>query len=373
MVDGSVAAHQLTRVRLLPARSILLGFLVALVMAGCTAQPPVDKTGARALTLQMASIDNLNSNRQTVGFQVFVDSLKRRSDGQLTATVEFNRGKGSVTAETDLVEAVAKGDLDAAVPSTRALSRAGLRGLEPIEAPFLISTYDAQRALVHGDGAATLLASLDNSAVVGLGLAVGPLRRPFAVSKPLSDADEWRGSRFRTYNSPVQEATVRALGGDPVGAGWDYPALIRAGELDGVESDAAQIAVNGQGHLVPELVTNEVLWPRMFVIVVNRSTFSGLTDLQQQWLRDAATEAVQASVDADYDEGSAAAFLCQQGVRFTAAKPAQLRELRGMVQPVYDELANDPATSGAWDVVDGVARSHPKTDTVEPPAKCRHR
>ncbi len=368
-----MATDRLAAPRIAGAERVLLALVTALMVVGCVAQAPLDKTGTRVLRLQLASIENLNSNRQTVAFERFVDSLKRRSDGQLVATVELNRGNGAVQAETEIVEAVMNGDLDGAVPSTRALSRAGLRGFEPIEAPFLLRSYDAQRALVGGPGADTLLASLDGSPVVGLGLAVGPLRRPFAVSKPLLDASDWRGTTFRSLNSPVQDATVRALGGTPVHAGWDYPALIHAGELEGVESDVAQIAVNGQGHLVPELVTNEVLWPRMFVILINRSRFDALSEEQRRWLREAAAEAVQASVDADYDERSAAVSLCQQGVRFTAATPSQLGGLRRLVQPIHDALAADPATRESWRVVAAEARGKPGLDVVETPDGCRQR
>lgn len=62
----------------------------------------------------------------------------------------------------------------------------------------------------------TALAQLDGTGIVGMGLAVGPLRRPFAAEAPLLGPEDWQGTRFRVYNSPVQSDAVTAFGAEPV-------------------------------------------------------------------------------------------------------------------------------------------------------------
>ena len=85
-----------------------------------------------------------------------------------------------------------------------------ITGLEAVETPMTIMSYSEHRRkalVVPGGIAATLLHELDGSGVVGLGLAVGPLRRPFASEAALLGPEDWHGARFRAFNSPVQADT----------------------------------------------------------------------------------------------------------------------------------------------------------------------
>jgi TRAP-type C4-dicarboxylate transport system substrate-binding protein len=122
----------------------------------------------------------------------------------LKATIQTTYGNGAATAETDLVKAIADGTLDGGVPSPRAFGRAGLHGLEPSEAPLLITSYAAEKTIVSGPAGQALLHILDSTKVIGLGLAVGPLRRPFATNAPLTTPDAWRGTTVRSFNSDTR-------------------------------------------------------------------------------------------------------------------------------------------------------------------------
>jgi hypothetical protein len=206
-----------------------------------------------------------------------------------------------------------------------------MHGLEPSEAPFLITSYAAEKAIVSGPAGQALLHTLDSTKVMGLGLAVGPLRRPFATKAPLTAPDAWRGTTVRSINSDTQDATIRALGGVPVNASYHFPDLIEAGKLSAVEANIAQYAVNNYGTLVPMAARNVVLWPKMLVLAFNREKFNALSRQQQNWVREAAAEATKKSVDFSYDETTPARTLCDQGVRFTDASPAQLTALRSQV------------------------------------------
>jgi TRAP-type C4-dicarboxylate transport system substrate-binding protein len=342
-----------------------------IAVTGCTAPEAVDKTDQSAIVLQLATADNPNPNGQTVAPQAFIDALELRSGGRLTASVQENFEEGEVTAETDLVKGIASGDLDGGWPSTRAFSRAGIRGLEPVEAPFTLTSYAAERSFVAGPEGQAVLATLDGSGVVGLGLAVGPLRRPWAVKAPLVDLDRWRGVKFRSFNSPVQDGVVRALGAKPVAASFHFPDLVEAGKLQGVEIDVAQYAENEYGNLTPEAVGNEVLWPKMLVLALSQQRFDSLSAEQQGWVRGAAQDAVQASVDFDYPEDSLAEHLCSQGVRFVEATPTQIAALRRAVRPVIDGLAHDPATGPSLAAVQKVATEFPTADALTVPVSCR--
>ena len=345
--------------------------VVSLALAGCNSAEVVEETGGEAIVLRLATGDNLNPNGQTVAPQAFIAALERRSGGRLVASAHEEYGAGAATAETDLVKAIASGDVDGGWGSSRAFSRAGIRGLEPVEAPFALTSYAAERSLAAGPEGKAVLASLDGSGVVGLGLAVGPLRRPWAVKEPLVDAQSWRGVNFRSFNSPVQDGAVRALGAKPVAASYNFPDLVEAGELQGVEIDVAQYANNGYGDLTPKVVGNEVLWPKMLVLALSQMKFDSLSADQQGWVRDAAQDAVQASVDFDYEEDALAEQLCSQGVRFVDTNAEQSAALLRAVQPVIDGLAHDPATGPSLAEVQKVAARFPAVDAITVPASCR--
>jgi TRAP-type C4-dicarboxylate transport system substrate-binding protein len=353
------------------ALGLVAGAVASLLAAGCNAAGITDKTGATVIVLRLATIDSTDPNGQSVAPEAFIRALGRRSGGRIKITVKETFESGSVTAETDLVKAIATNRLDGGWPSSRAFSRAGIRALEPLEAPMTLTSYAAQRALAEGPAARVLLKTLDGSGVLGLGLAVGPLRRPWSDKQSLVDLRRWSGVTVRSYNSPVQEDTIRALGAVPVPASFYFTGLVRAGTLQAIETDVAQYAHSGYGVLLPKAVGNEVLWPRMMVLSLSQKRFDSLTREQQGWVQGAARDAVQASVDFGYDETTPAAHLCAQGVRFLDATPDQLAGLRHAVQPVVDALASDPATAASLAQVQKVAALHPVPDGLQVPRSCR--
>jgi TRAP-type C4-dicarboxylate transport system substrate-binding protein len=353
------------------ALGLVAGAVAALLAVGCQSGRIADKTGANVIVLRLGTIDSTDPNGQSVAPEAFINALGRLSGGRIRTTVTENFESGSVTAETDLVKAIAADRLDGGWPSSRAFSRAGIRGLEPIEAPMTLTNYAAQRSLADGAASRVLLRTLRGSGVLGLGLAVGPLRRPWADTQPLVDLRSWNGVRFRSYNSPVQEDTIRALGGVPVPASFHFGDLVRAGTMQAIETDVAQYAHNSYGVLLPKAVGNEVLWPRMMVLSLSQKRFDALTHEQQGWVQGAARDAVHASVEFGYDETTLTAHLCAQGVRFAEATPDQLAGLRRAVQPVVAALARDPATAASLAQVQTVAAAHPATDALVVPTSCR--
>ncbi len=370
-MDAHLMKHAAGCPRVPRRLAIVVGTAGCLLASGCGSAAVTDKAGGNVVVLRLATIDELNPNGQTVAPGAFLDAVKAVSGGRLRVTVQPHYDNGAVTAETDLVKAIAAGELDGGWPATRAFSRAGMRGLEPIEAPMVLTSVAAERSLVTGLAARTLLDTLHGTGVVGLGLTVGPLRRAWSTTGPLLDVSDWAGVTVRSYNSPIQDRTIRALGAVPVPASYDFPDLVQAGTLHAVETDVAQYAHNGYGTLLPRVAGNEVLWPRMAVLALSQKRYDSLTSVQQGWVRTAARTAVKASVDFRYDESSPARQLCEQGVHFVDATPEQLARMHRAVQPVIDAMAMDLATSPSLDVVRKVASGAPGPEALDIPTACR--
>jgi TRAP-type C4-dicarboxylate transport system substrate-binding protein len=342
------------------------GAVAVLAVTACGPTGGGDKTGSEAVVLRLASIDQVNDTGQAYGPQAFVEALGEVSGGELQVEVVTNYGEGDASAESDLVKAIASGDLDGGWPSTRAFARADIGGLEAVEAPMTLTSYAAQRALVTAPVAEELLDSLEGSGVLGLGLAVGPLRRPFAAGAPLLEPADWAAIRFRSYNSPVQSEAIAALGAEPVDVGFaDWVAQVTAGELRGAELDIAQYLQNGLGTEAGNVTANVVLWPKMFVLSMSERRFDDLTEEQQGWVREAAGIAVQASFDGDYDEDAAAGRVCELGVTFHEADPGQLEDMRTALRPVLDRIAADPESGPMLASIQDIAAAHPVTDVPD--------
>jgi TRAP-type C4-dicarboxylate transport system substrate-binding protein len=184
------------------ARAVIAVAIMALIGA-CQTTQGADKTGGDTVVLRLATFEGeVNANGQNHGLQAFVDDLGKVSGGRLKVEVNTDYGDGAPDAESQLVRAIAAGEVDGGWPSTRAFANAGIPGLEVVEAPMTITSYAAEKALASGPVAAKLLGRLDGTGVVGLGLEVGPLRRPFAAKQPLLGPGDWKGISFRVFNSP---------------------------------------------------------------------------------------------------------------------------------------------------------------------------
>jgi TRAP-type C4-dicarboxylate transport system substrate-binding protein len=347
------------------AAAVLLVPLIA--AAGCKAGAASDRAGGAAVELTLSTIDDVNGNGQAYGPQAFVDALAKVSGGRIHVTVQKEYGDGAPDAESRMVKAIASGDVDGGWPSTRAFAAAGIAGLEPVEAPMTIASYAAEKDLVRSPVAASLLGRLGGSGVVGLGLAVGPLRRPFAAKQSLRAPADWAGASFRVYNSPTEAAAVTALGGKPVNLGFEWIDEIRAGHLRGAEFDIAQYATNGLSTDAGHVTANVVLWPKMYVLSLSKKKLDALTAEQRQWVRDAAQQAVAASAAATYDEAGLARGLCGHGTRFVDADPDQVAALRTAFAGVRTRLAANPLMSP----IAAIGAAHPDPEPLNVPVDCR--
>jgi TRAP-type C4-dicarboxylate transport system substrate-binding protein len=352
---------------------VVLAGTLAVVVAACAGSaqaPQVDRVGNQAITLKFATIDGPDFNNLPGNPETFATNLAAVSNHRLTADLEYSYGDGAADAETRIVEAIRSGDLDGGWPSARAFANAGIDGLQAVEAPMLLSSYDAEKALVSGHGADLALAALEDSGIVGLELSVGQLRRPISAVQPLLAVADWADVRFRSYNSPVQNNTIERLGAKPMNVGTNWGGRVDAGELDGAEFDIPGLAGTGFTS-APHVSGNIVLWPKVYVLTVSQQAMDLLTEEQRGWVHEAARLTMQSSVDAEYDESAIAQELCGAGLRFPMATDEQIAELRQQVQPVIDGLAADQANAPLLAEVQKIAEQHPAPEAVSVPPDCR--
>jgi TRAP-type transport system periplasmic protein len=344
----------------------------ALTTSGCQGGPAA-KAGQAAVTLRFATEDpSINNNGQIRALQDFVAKVSTLSVGRLRIKVETDVGSGATGSRSPVLDDIQRGSYDGGWNATRAFAATGFRAFEAIEAPFVIQSYPVEQQFVTSPLAAQMLGRLEGTGLVGLGLVAGPLRRPFAVSRPLVEPSDWKGISFRVFHSPMQTATVAALGARPVFAGpAGIGALLNGGSLGGQEFDLFQYDIDGFANAEPYVTANVALWPKTYALVMNAKRFASLTGQQQQWVRQAAKGAVHESATNPFDEDPATQRMCVTGVRFANASAAQLAELRAKVAPVYDLLRRDPTTAADLAALQAMDAAHPVASTPTIPAGCQ--
>lgn len=350
--------------------SLALVAACAVAVSGCAAG---DKTGSDAIVLHFATIDgNIEGGGDMVGAQTFVSALEDASGGRMTVELETEFGELEYDAEARLVAAIAAGDVDGGWPGARSFAAGGITGLEPLEMSFTIESTAAQAALVEGDAPDLTKEILEGSGVHSLGLLAGALRRPFATSDPLVSAADWTDARFRVWASPLQEATVRALGGEPVPAGLEWRDRMVAGELDGADFSIVGYEKSDSRDAAQRVTGNVAVSPKLMVLSISSQRWESLSDQQRAWMQDAADQAVAAARSADFAgaEEQSAEALCAEGFGFDFASEEELRELRTAVQPMIDDLSAAEESAELMEAVLAAAEKHPQPDSPRVSESC---
>jgi TRAP-type C4-dicarboxylate transport system substrate-binding protein len=336
-------------------------------VSACADPTGEDKAGTETIVLEFATINGeANMGDGFVDIDAFADHIEEVSDGLIQVEIAVSFGEGAADAEASLVEAIASGTVDGGNPAVRAFARAGISGLEPLEAPMTLTNYDVLQELVASPLADSFLERLNGSGLVGLGLVVGELRRPFGVEAPILGPDDWDGLRFRTFSSDLQGESVRALGGEPVDSYSETWGQIAAGTLDGIEVGVGVYQATGRATEAPHVASNVVLWPKVPVLTLSQTRWDTLSAEQREWISEAAAMTVRQSVAAAYDETTAAAQLCEAGVRFYDATSEQLDRLTESLAPVYAQFEAD----ALWMDLVALAEAHPEVDVPEVSSEC---
>lgn len=356
----------------LSPRSVAFLSLGGMILAACGSNSPApvaaDRIGSETLVLRFATFDG-ETGLVPPGVQAFLDALESESAGGIRVELTYTYGDGAPDAESRLVEAIASGDLDGGWPSTRAFSRAGIAGLDAIEAPMTLTNPEALELLASGPAAERALVALDGTGVAGLGLFPADLRRPFAADAFLLSPDDWDGISFRSYNSPVQSDTIAALGATPRDLSFGWVQEVAGGRLDGIESGIEVYAANFSTEL-PYATANVVLWPKVSVLALSQQRLDSLTDEQRAWVDRAVEAASAARSAAAYDESSAVEAACERGVRFSLASDEDLAALHNAVQPVIDALSASESDRALLADVLAIADQHPDNYVPPVPEDC---
>jgi TRAP-type transport system periplasmic protein len=309
-----------------------------LVVAGCSAQPGRgvgDQPEPVVLTLANANHDH--------GFlQPFADAVSVATEGTVTIVFEDKLHEGDADAETKIIDDVTSGAYDLGWVAPRPWHDRGVTTFDALMAPFLIDSYALQAAVLESDLADDMLAGLDGTGLIGLGIVPGPLRRMATADVPLDMSNGLVGKVVAVHGAGVARMTFEQLGATTVSLSSGGV----LGSADALEQQLGSILGNEYHRDLPEIAVDLVLWPRPLIMFANEAAFDGLTDEQRTGIRSAADQIASIALTAAEDEDtSAARDLCADGAQLIVVGPEAREAWVAAVQPVHDELARDAATA----------------------------
>jgi TRAP-type C4-dicarboxylate transport system substrate-binding protein len=346
-----------------PRRTTLV---VMAAMAGLLAACGSGRSDKAGGLTEPAVLRIANHDQHDFFAKLFSDEVRRLSEGRMRVQfIPGTAGNDPADAFVRYARQVRDGRYDLGVIDAPAWDELGVRSLEPLQAPLLITDQSLFRAVVASPLAAKMLGGLSAQHVVGLSLMMTYLQHPVGFDGPLTGPTEFRGKRILAPVSRVNDAAISALGATPLhfGSAQQDQALAHH-EIDGQEMGA--FARPGVW-----LTPNVTFFADAFTVVANQRRFAKLSDEQQRVLRTAAARAAQRTADSMVSDPEAGMVerQCRRG-HVVPATPTELAAFEQAMRPVYAQLERDPQVRATIAGIRDLKGRTPPDPAPRIPASC---
>lgn len=266
--------------------------------------------------------------------------LAEKSGGTLVMEIFPNAQLGS---EDQTVEQVQRGELAMTKTSTGPLE-AFVPEMKVFGLPYLFRDADHYWNTLDGPVGRELLGAGRDHGLIGLCWYDGGARSFYTVNRPIrSPADMAGGMAIRVQKSPMSEAMIRAMGGNPQPIPWGelYSAL-QTGVVKGAENNPPSYLSERHFEVAPHLSLDEhTRLPD--VLLISSRIWDRLSLQQQQWVQEAAAESsvYQRELWAKRTQEALDELAAQTRVTVTIDRPDK-GPFRAAVQPLYDQARGTP-------------------------------
>jgi TRAP-type C4-dicarboxylate transport system substrate-binding protein len=311
---------------------------ILLTVTACGAPP------GRGIGSQPASVvlSLANGNHDHEGLKTFADSAAAATGG--TVTIEFKDAvhEGELAYESAIIDDVAAGTYDLGWAAPRPWHGKGVTSFDALMAPFLIDSYALQAAVLESGLEQAMLAGLDGTGLVGLGILPGPLRRVATAEGGFRGPGDLRGKVVGIQDADIAAMTFEAFGGSTKA----IPSGGSLGAVDAVEQQLGSMVGNRYHKDFPHVTVDLALWPRPVILFASKARFDSLSNEQQTALRGVAKQLLTSTTAAlESEDATALGYLCEDGADIVVAGSDATTALLNAVEPVYDELKKDTATA----------------------------
>jgi TRAP-type C4-dicarboxylate transport system substrate-binding protein len=355
-----------------PSSVIVLAAFMAAVAAACTSPTATaDKAGGPGETVVLKMANVAADLEHFPAVRYFVDRVQHVSGGRLRIAAVNAWANYAPDAERQVVRAVATAKADLGSVGARVFDTMGVDSFRALEAPMLIDSYALEAAVIRSDLPAEMLQGLRGLGVNGLAVLGDGLRKPVSSTTPLLTPSDWHGIRFGTLASDTQAQAIRSLGAAPVQVLGPYrEQALQEGTIQGFEMSLLHYRMNGLEQLAPYVTANINLWPQMDVLMINPARFAALSEQDQRWLRQAASDVIVRSTDLANSDAQNLILACNAGARFEDASPSEEAALRDAFTPVYRDLERSAQTNAFIEVIEELKSSTSVERPLSIPEAC---
>ncbi len=295
---------------------------------------------ARALKIRLAH-PMAPGNNVTLGYEKFKEVLEKISGGKIKVQLFPNCTMGS---DRDGMEAAQRGSIEMASSSSPNMANFSKKFLI-FDLPYVTNVKyqkNLYKALDEGDLGKYFDDLAEEINLRPIMFSEYGYRNFVTSDKPIAKAADLAKLKVRTTASPVEVETAKALGMNPTPIAWGevYTAM-QQGTVD-AEGNTFSLLCDAKHDEVIKYAIDSRHNYSMHMLMCNNKWWKGLTPEQQNWIKQAAHEALvyQRGITAEL-EAKATKKMLDEGIKIHNLSEAELNEFKTLTLPVWDQFRKD--------------------------------
>ncbi len=220
------------------------------------------------------------------GMVFMAERVAEKSDGRMRIDVYPSEQLGS---ERENVEMLQIGSL-AITKVSAAIMESFAPSYRVLNLPYIFKDREHTERVLDSDIGSDILRDGEEFWLRGLAFYDSGSRSFYTKDRPINHPDDLRGLKIRVMPSPSAVNMIRAMGGSPTPISWGelYTAL-QGGVVDGAENNPPSFYLSHHFEVCRYYSLNEhSTIPD--VLLVSTKIWATLTEEEQRWLQEAATE-----------------------------------------------------------------------------------
>ncbi len=222
------------------------------------------------------------------GMVYMAELVEQKSEGRMRIDVYPSEQLGS---ERENVEMLQIGSL-AITKVSAAIMESFAPSYRVLNLPYIFKSKEHAERVLDSDIGREILQDGEEFWLRGLAFYDSGSRSFYTKDRPINHPDDLRGLKIRVMPSPSAVNMIRAMGGSPTPISWGelYTAL-QGGVVDGAENNPPSFYLSHHFEVCRYYSLNEHS-SIPDVLLISTKIWATLTDEEQRWVQEAATESV---------------------------------------------------------------------------------
>jgi len=293
------------------------------------------------------SIDTTPNHPRTMGLEMFVEELKKRSAGRLAPTLFHS---AQLYKDAHVTKALRMGTVDMAVPGNWVLEGFDTHSSLTMLPMFFGQPGEVTEALLDGAVGEKVNASLEEKVKVkalGRWYELG-YQDLWTVKKKITALEDLKGLKIRHSGGSLPDSRLKAMGANPVFISWpDVPMALVQGTVDGLETTCKSAESAKLDEAGIKFGVHYRSFRSFYVPMMSLNFWNKLPADLQKMVLDVWKENVPKQREiARREQKVGEKYLVDKGVEIWYPDDATLAQWRAHAMPIQDEmvkkLGHDP-------------------------------